>query len=73
MMRVLGVEPAEPGFEVASIDPALGDLEWARGAVPSPAGLIRVDVRRDGVDVDSPVPFVHRGRRYEAGPQKLES
>ncbi|MEX0875643.1 MAG: alpha-L-rhamnosidase [Actinomycetota bacterium] len=73
MVRVLGVEPAEPGFEVASIDPALGDLEWAKGAVPSTAGLIRVDVRRDGVDVDSPVPFVHRSRRYEAGSQKLES
>jgi hypothetical protein len=73
MVRVLGVNPVEPGFGVASVEPALGALEWARGAVPSPAGLIRVEARRDGTDVDSPVPFVHRGHRYEAGTRRLES
>ena len=45
VQRVLGVTPAEPGFAVASIEPELGDLEWAAGAVPTPAGLLHVEVR----------------------------
>ena len=67
MQRVLGITPAEPGFAVASIAPELGYLDWARGAAPSPAGLISVDARRDRVSVESPVPFVHGGRRYSPG------
>ena len=67
VQRVLGVEPAEPGFGVARIEPALGNLEWARGAAPCPAGLIRVDVDFERLRVDSPVPWVHHGERYEAG------
>ena len=54
---MLGVTPAEPGFAVASIEPELGPLEWARGAAPSPAGLISVDVSSDAITVESPVPF----------------
>ena len=45
VQRVLGVEPAEPGFTVARVEPNLGDLDWARGAVPTPAGLIRVEAK----------------------------
>jgi hypothetical protein len=67
VQRVLGIEPAEPGFAVASVAPELGYLEWARGAAPTPAGLLAVDVRRDQIVIESPVPFVHRGARYDAG------
>ena len=67
MTRVLGVEPATPGFSEASIAPELGGLEWARGRVPSPHGLITVNVTADQLDVDSPIPFVHQGERYPAG------
>jgi hypothetical protein len=72
VQRVLGIEPAEPGFTVASIEPELGPLEWARGAAPCPAGLIRVDIRRDAVTVDSPVPFELFGARYDAGSHTVE-
>lgn len=67
VQRVLGILPAGPGFAVASIEPALGPLEWARGAAPSPRGMISVDVGRRRIAVESPVPFECGGRRYAAG------
>jgi hypothetical protein len=67
VQRVLGIEPIEPGFTVASIEPELGPLSWARGAAPCPAGLISVDVRPELVVVDSPIPFEFAGARYDAG------
>ncbi|MCF2533137.1 alpha-L-rhamnosidase-related protein [Yinghuangia soli] len=67
VVRVLGVEPAEPGFGVARIEPALGALDSASGEVPCPAGLIAVAVTGTRLDVDSPVPFRHGGGEYAAG------
>ena len=67
MTRVLGVEPAAPGFTAARVEPALGDLAWARGAVPCPGGHVHVDVQSDMLTVDSPVPFVHAGTDYQRG------
>lgn len=67
MTRVLGVEPATAGFASASIAPALGDLAWARGRVPTPYGLISVDVTMDRIEIDSPIPFVHEDASYSAG------
>ena len=72
VQRVLGIEPAEPGFAVASIDPELGPLAWARGAAPCPVGLITVDVRPEVVTVDSPVPFEFAGALYDAGQHTIE-
>ena len=72
VQRVLGIEPLEPGFTVASIEPELGPLQWARGAAPCPAGLITVDVRPDAVTVDSPIPFEHGAARYDAGRHTIE-
>ena len=43
--QVLGIQPLEPGFREVSIRPDLVDLQWARGAEPTPQGLIRVDYR----------------------------
>jgi alpha-L-rhamnosidase len=54
----LGVTPAEPGYTSARIAPRLGGLAWAKGSVPSPFGLIKVEVNGEQVVVDSPVPFV---------------
>ena len=56
-----------PGSRVARVEPALGDLEWAEGAVPTPAGLLHVAVRDGAVVIDSPIPFDHAGRRHPAG------
>jgi hypothetical protein len=67
MQRVLGVQPAEPGFGRVAINPALGGLDWARGKVPHPAGLIHIDVTPTRLVVDCPVPFTARGATYAAG------
>jgi alpha-L-rhamnosidase len=56
VVYTLGVTPAEPGYERVRVAPRLGDLAWARGAVPTPAGLVTVEVEGDRVRVDSPVP-----------------
>ncbi len=71
VQRVLGVTPGEPGFAVASIEPELGDLEWAAGAVPTPAGLLHLEVRDGQLVVDSPIPFDHGGQRHPAGQHTL--
>ncbi len=57
LSRTLGVTPAVPGFGAARIAPRLGVLSWARGAVPTPYGLLSVDVRQDRVEIDSPMAF----------------
>jgi hypothetical protein len=72
VQRVLGIEPLEPGFTVASIEPELGPLTWARGAAPCPAGWIRVDVRPRAVTVDSPIPFELAAARYDAGRHTID-
>lgn len=72
MQRVLGVEPAEPGFAVASIEPELGTLSWARGAVPTPAGLLHVEVRPRSITVESPIAFDLFGARYAPGLHTVE-
>lgn len=71
VMHVLGIQPAEPGFAVASVDPHLGPLEWAKGSAPTPFGSISVDVARDRVVVQSRVPFVFAGVRYDAGSRTI--
>ncbi len=71
MTRVLGVEPAEPGFDVARIRPHLGDLDWAEGRVPTPHGPIAVRVEPGRIVVDSPVPIEVAGTRHEAGQHDL--
>ena len=48
---VLGVRIAEPGCKKLIIFPALGDLEWAEGTVPTPYGDVFVRHERDGEGV----------------------
>ncbi|MET7333547.1 alpha-L-rhamnosidase C-terminal domain-containing protein [Nonomuraea sp. NPDC005650] len=56
VVHTLGISPAEPGYARVRVAPRLGGLAWARGAVPSPYGLISVEVADGRVAVDSPVP-----------------
>ncbi len=49
--NVLGVDSAGPGFSKVSIRPHLGPLQFARGVVPHPKGLIHVEVTREGGNV----------------------
>ena len=48
--NVLGIQVLEAGCRKVKVDPHLGDLEWAKGAYPTPYGLIRVShwKREDG-------------------------
>lgn len=57
LVYTLGITPAEPGYARARIAPRLGVLGWARGAVPTPHGLLSVDARPGRIEVDSPLPF----------------
>ena len=45
--NVLGVVPVSPGFKQVSIIPNLGDLEFAKGTVPTPYGSIHVKHTKD--------------------------
>ncbi|MFJ6129648.1 alpha-L-rhamnosidase C-terminal domain-containing protein [Streptomyces griseoviridis] len=58
LVHTLGVTPAEPGYTTVRIAPALGTLSWARGAVPTPHGLVHVEVNGDRLHVEAPVPVV---------------
>jgi hypothetical protein len=44
MEQVLGIEPTGAGFSTVDIRPDLVDLEWARGAEPTPHGLLKARV-----------------------------
>jgi hypothetical protein len=44
---VLGVEPLEPGFARVLVAPHPGRLEWVKGVVPHPNGIIEVKVERE--------------------------
>jgi hypothetical protein len=54
----LGVMPAEPGYTKARITPRLGKLDWAKGNVPTPHGLISIEINKDIIIIDSPIPAV---------------
>ena len=48
MEEVLGIHATGKGFETVEIRPDLLDLEWAKGAEPTPRGLLGVDVKKAG-------------------------
>ncbi|MFD9422096.1 MULTISPECIES: alpha-L-rhamnosidase C-terminal domain-containing protein [unclassified Streptomyces] len=56
LVHTLGVTPAEPGYLRVRVAPRLGGLSWARGAVPTPGGLVQVDATPERVRIESPVP-----------------
>lgn len=58
MEQVLGIQPTGAGFSTVDIRPDLVDLSWARGAEPTPKGLLKVDARRnaDGLAVSVDLP-----------------
>ncbi len=44
MEQILGIRPTREGFRKVTIRPDLAGLSWAKGAEPTPFGLIRVDI-----------------------------
>jgi hypothetical protein len=51
---VLGVRPLSDGWATFTVEPQLGDLEWASATVPTPHGPITVTSNADGTLVDVP-------------------
>jgi hypothetical protein len=64
MEQVLGIQPTGEGFSTVDIRPDLVDLAWAKGAEPTPRGLLKVDSRKDGsgtaIAIDVPEGVVAR-------------
>jgi len=52
--RVLGVRSTWAGFGTCVIEPDLGDLQWAKGVVPTPHGPIKVRAEMNKVICDIP-------------------
>ncbi|MEJ5253653.1 MAG: alpha-L-rhamnosidase C-terminal domain-containing protein, partial [Armatimonadota bacterium] len=74
---VLGVRPLESGFARFEVRPFLGDLEWAKGVVPTPRGEVKVSLKREGkgMSMELVVPersvAVVAGREYGAGVHRI--
>jgi hypothetical protein len=53
--NVLGVTPHNPGYDTVDIHPDLLDLAWAYGSVPTPHGLIKINIdKQRGIILDLP-------------------
>jgi alpha-L-rhamnosidase len=50
MQIVLGVRPLTPGWTRLRIAPYVGELEFARGTVPTPRGLLKIEWEKAGED-----------------------
>ncbi|HEX4156640.1 MAG TPA: alpha-L-rhamnosidase C-terminal domain-containing protein [Acidobacteriaceae bacterium] len=73
MEQVLGIQSRDAGFSSVDIRPDLLDLNWARGAEPTPNGLLKVSATREadgtvitidlpaGVKASVSVPLSHPG------------
>lgn len=70
---VLGINPASPGFRTVRIEPYLGHLEFAEGAIPHPDGsiFVRVEKLNAGMKVMVGLPdavegeVVHKGQVFK--------
>jgi alpha-L-rhamnosidase len=72
----LGVTRAKPGYTRARIAPRLGSLDWAKGQVPTPYGLMEVQVAGEKVVANSPVPLLldledKSAQEFQAGRQEI--
>lgn len=43
-----GIKPASPGFKKVVIEPHLNSLDWVKGSMPHPQGIINVNLQRKG-------------------------
>jgi len=75
--KVLGVEPITPGWKEFRIQPHPGDLQWARGIVPSPAGDIAVSWTRENdklnLTVEVPEGTTALVKKHDQGDFKVNS
>lgn len=83
LATICGITPAAPGFSKVRIAPKLGELQNAKGSMPSPVGIIKVTVERvgaSGVSAQIDLPdslagsFIWAGKSYplKGGLQHLD-
>jgi len=48
---LLGVKPTSPGYKTWLVEPSLAGLEWIKGKVPTPDGVIEVFMDKDIIRV----------------------
>lgn len=62
--HVLGIRPLRPGFAEVLMEPRPGDLDWAKGTVPTPHGPVSVEWHRcdGGIRATVDLPEGSRGR-----------
>jgi hypothetical protein len=48
LSTICGVMPDAPGFKKVMVRPALGELKEVRGAMPIPAGMVQIVIKRKG-------------------------
>ncbi len=49
---ILGVRPTKPGFEELEVKPVPGHFTWAKGEVITPKGMIKVQWKKVGEDIE---------------------
>jgi hypothetical protein len=47
-MKLLGIEPLEPGYEVLGVRPRIGNLKWVDATVPTIRGAVHMHIDNDG-------------------------
>ena len=52
--QILGIRPLEDGWKRIAVAPNLGSLKWVHAAVPTPYGLLQVDVEKGRIKIDIP-------------------
>ncbi len=72
--EVLGIRPTADGWKRFTVEPRLGDLDWAAACVPTPSGDIQVQAHQKGARVVIAVPagavLELRGKEYR-GPTSV--
>ena len=48
LATVAGIRPASPGFQSIRMEPALGNLNFIKGQMPHPSGMIVFDLKKNG-------------------------
>jgi alpha-L-rhamnosidase len=82
LATICGILPASPGFSSVRIEPALGELQQAKGVMPHPDGDITVSLQRkgkEGISAEIILParltgeFIWKGKivKLTGGTQKI--
>ncbi len=76
LSTVCGIMPSSPGFKTVSVTPHLGNLSFIKGGMPHPAGMIEIDIRKEGHQLIGQIVLpegVSGVFNYEGSTQKLSS